>query len=84
MYLAGRWHLVSVESGASAPDPVARLDVSLLGERVLGPLLGIADPRTDPRIDFVGGIRGPESSSGASIRASTRWPSRSTRRRWTR
>ena len=36
------------------------LDVSLLQERVLGPILGIADPRTDKRIDFVGGIRGPD------------------------
>jgi len=39
-------------------DPLARLDVSVLQERVLGPLLGIGNPRTDPRIAFVGGIRG--------------------------
>ena len=39
-------------------DPVASLDVSLLHDRVLAPLLGIGDVRTDPRIDFVGGIRG--------------------------
>jgi len=39
-------------------DPVARLDVSLLADNLLEPLLGISDPRTDPRIDFVGGIRG--------------------------
>jgi uncharacterized protein (DUF1015 family) len=39
-------------------DPLARLDVSLLQDRVLGPLLGIGDPRTDARISFVGGIRG--------------------------
>jgi uncharacterized protein (DUF1015 family) len=39
-------------------DPVASLDVSLLHERILAPLLGIGDVRTDPRIDFVGGIRG--------------------------
>jgi uncharacterized protein (DUF1015 family) len=39
-------------------DPVARLDVSLLQDRLLGPILGIGDPRTDPRIDFVGGARG--------------------------
>jgi uncharacterized protein (DUF1015 family) len=39
-------------------DPVASLDVSLLQEHVLGPWLGIGDPRTDARIDFVGGIRG--------------------------
>ena len=39
-------------------DPIAGLDVSLLQDLVLAPLLGIGDPRTDPRIDFVGGIRG--------------------------
>ena len=39
-------------------DPVAGLDVSLLQDRLLGPILGIGDPRTDPRIDFVGGARG--------------------------
>ena len=60
MYLAGRWHLVSLDPGTLPRDPVARLDAALLGERVLGPLLGITDPRTDPRIEFVGGIRGPE------------------------
>ena len=40
-------------------DPIGSLDVSLLQDRVLGPILGIGDPRTDKRIDFVGGIRGP-------------------------
>jgi uncharacterized protein (DUF1015 family) len=39
-------------------DPVARLDVSLLSDHLLGPLLGITDLRRDKRIDFVGGIRG--------------------------
>ena len=39
-------------------DPVASLDVSLLQDRLLAPVLGIGDPRTDARIDFVGGIRG--------------------------
>jgi uncharacterized protein (DUF1015 family) len=39
-------------------DPIASLDVSLLQDRVLSPILGIGDPRTDKRIDFVGGIRG--------------------------
>ncbi len=41
-------------------DPIARLDVSLLSERVLDPLLGITDQRTDQRIAFVGGIRGTD------------------------
>jgi uncharacterized protein (DUF1015 family) len=58
MYLAGRWYrLEAAEPGAEA-DPAARLDVSILQSRVIGPLLGIADPRTDRRIDFVGGVRG--------------------------
>lgn len=57
MYLAGRWHELRWRPDASAP-PAARLDVSILQERLLAPLLGIADPRTDQRIDFVGGIRG--------------------------
>ena len=39
-------------------DPVARLDVSLLQDNLIAPLLGVEDPRTDDRIDFVGGIRG--------------------------
>jgi uncharacterized protein (DUF1015 family) len=43
-----------------AADPVARLDVSVLQDRLLAPVLGIRDPRTDPRISFVGGIKGPE------------------------
>lgn len=59
LYLAGRWYELRIRA-ALVPrhDPVASLDVSLLQDRVLGPLLGIGDPRTDARIDFVGGIRG--------------------------
>ena len=41
-----------------ADDPIKRLDVSILQDNLLAPLLGIHDPRTDKRIDFVGGIRG--------------------------
>ena len=44
---------------AVGADPVARLDVSVLQDRLLAPLLGIDDPRTSKRVDFVGGIRGP-------------------------
>lgn len=58
MYLAGQWYALALKSGPLPSDPVGRLDVSLLQERVNGPLLGITDPRTDPRIDFVGGVRG--------------------------
>ena len=59
MYLAGKWHQLSWTVAEDA-DPVARLDVSVLQERVLAPLLGIDDPRTSERSDFVGGIRGTD------------------------
>ena len=50
---------MTVPSGTTNPiDPISSLDVSVLQERVLDPLLGITDVRTDKRIDFVGGIRG--------------------------
>ncbi|MEK7738088.1 MAG: DUF1015 family protein [Pseudomonadota bacterium] len=59
MYLGGRWlSLVIDPSLIPNADPVARLDVSLLTEFLLGPLLGIHDLRRDKRIDFVGGMRG--------------------------
>jgi uncharacterized protein (DUF1015 family) len=59
IYLAGAWHRLSLdESTIDYRDPIGSLDVSLLQDRVLGPLLQIGDPRTDTRIDFVGGIRG--------------------------
>lgn len=59
MYLGGRWHSLTLPSGTTNPiDPISSLDVSVLQERVLDPLLGITDVRTDKRIDFVGGIRG--------------------------
>ncbi len=58
-YLAGRWHRLELDpAGIDRADPIASLDVSLLQDRVLSPILGIGDPRTDKRIDFVGGIRG--------------------------
>jgi uncharacterized protein (DUF1015 family) len=59
VYLDGTWHRLTIPEGSiDRGDPVASLDVALLQDRVLGPLLGIGDPRTDDRIDFVGGIRG--------------------------
>ena len=62
MYLEGHWYSLSVAPGTTNPiDPISSLDVSVLQERVLDPLLGIADVRTDKRIDFVGGIRGTAS-----------------------
>jgi len=58
MYLAGRWHRLTYLVNKENIDPVSRLDVSILQNELLGPVLGIGDPRTDERIDFVGGIRG--------------------------
>ncbi|MBK5965841.1 hypothetical protein CCR95_17575 [Thiocystis minor] len=61
MYLAGHWYRLTLDSGRIPhDDPVARLDVSLLQDNLIGPILGIKDPRRDERIDFVGGIRGLE------------------------
>jgi uncharacterized protein (DUF1015 family) len=58
MYLGGRWYELDTSGVASGRDASAALDVSLLQDTVLEPLLGIQDVRTDKRIDFVGGIRG--------------------------
>lgn len=58
MYLDGCWYRLGF--AYSGADPVKRLDVSILQDRLLLPVLGIADPRTDQRIAFVGGIRGAE------------------------
>ncbi|HUT40464.1 MAG TPA: DUF1015 family protein [Gammaproteobacteria bacterium] len=58
IYLAGQWYRIAVPADSIPADPVARLDVSLLADRLLAPVLGITDPRRDTRIDFVGGIRG--------------------------
>ncbi|HHW61309.1 MAG TPA: DUF1015 domain-containing protein [Syntrophomonadaceae bacterium] len=59
MYLQGQWYeLIAREGIFDANDPVERLDVSILQDHLLGPILGIDDPRTDERIDFIGGIRG--------------------------
>ena len=61
MYLDGRWYTLTLRSDAPAPQgPVASLDVSILQDRLLDPILGIKDVRTDKRIDFIGGIRGSE------------------------
>jgi uncharacterized protein (DUF1015 family) len=59
LFVAGRWYRLSIHAAlVPRTDPVASLDVSLLQDRALAPILGIGDPRTDKRIDFVGGIRG--------------------------
>jgi uncharacterized protein (DUF1015 family) len=59
IYLDRRWHRLELdESSIDRSDPIRSLDVSLLQEQILAPILGMEDPRTDKRIDFVGGIRG--------------------------
>ena len=59
MYLGGKWYTLRAKEGSfNAQDPVEALDVSILQQNLLAPVLGIGDPRTDKRINFVGGIRG--------------------------
>lgn len=60
MYLEGKWYLLTLKESLCSSDPVDGLDVSILQKYVLSELLGIRDPKTDQRIDFVGGIRGLE------------------------
>ncbi len=63
MYMEGRWYALSLNAASPQPkadDPIASLDVSVLQDYLLDPILGIKDVRTDKRIDFVGGIRGTE------------------------
>ena len=59
MYLKGAWYLLEAKPELyGKADLIGKLDVSILQDHLLGPVLGIADPRTDDRIKFVGGIRG--------------------------
>lgn len=59
MYLEGKWYILKAKNGTfDEADPVERLDVSILQKNLLSPILNIGDPRTDKRIDFIGGIRG--------------------------
>ncbi len=60
MYLKGLWYSCTIKPEDIPTDPVDGLDVSVLQNKLLAPLLGITDPKTDNRIDFVGGIRGLE------------------------
>ena len=58
-YVGGRWYRLTLDpAGIPSGDPIRSLDAALLEERVLGPILGMGDIRTDKRVDFVGGIRG--------------------------
>ena len=58
MYLEGKWSLLRPRFDISNLGVIERLDVSILQDNILAPLLGIDDPRTSRRIDFIGGIRG--------------------------
>lgn len=72
IYLAGKWHeLVAKQQFVDESDPVKSLDCSILHEHLMEPILGIADIRTDPRIKFVGGIRGTDALAAAVEQAGT-------------
>jgi uncharacterized protein (DUF1015 family) len=58
MYMGGQWYKLQAKPGSYTTDPIGILDVSILQNNILDPMLGIKDQRTDKRIDFVGGIRG--------------------------
>lgn len=58
MYLGNQWYTLTAKEGTYKADPIGILDVTILQENILNKILGIQDPRTDKRVDFVGGIRG--------------------------
>lgn len=58
MFLEGEWYMLTAKEEIVSTDPVKGLDVSILQDYLLAPILGITDPRTDSRIEFIGGIRG--------------------------
>jgi uncharacterized protein (DUF1015 family) len=60
MYLSGKWHALALRADLIPQDPIGRLPITLLNRNLIEPLLGIKDPRTDKRIDFIGGARGLE------------------------
>jgi uncharacterized protein (DUF1015 family) len=61
MYLDGQWYRLAPKAAPQNDDPVAKLDISRLQQKLLSPILAIGDPRTDDRIAFVGGVRGLEA-----------------------
>lgn len=78
MFINGQWHALTWDH-ENTLDPVASLDVSVLQDRLLAPLLGIDDPRNNPRIEFVGGVRGTKTledrvTSGRSAVAFSMYP----------
>src|SRR5262249_33564482 len=60
MYLRGRWYKLNVRPDLVPNSPIGRLPITVLTRNVIEPLLGITDPRTDRRIDFIGGAGGLE------------------------
>lgn len=58
MYIGGEWYFLTAKPGTYSGDPIGVLDVTILQNNLLDRILGIQDPRTDKRIDFIGGIRG--------------------------
>ena len=58
MYIKGQWRTLTLRNKLSDSDPVATLDVSILQNYILSPILGIHDPRESNNIDFIGGIKG--------------------------
>jgi uncharacterized protein (DUF1015 family) len=78
MYMQGKWHALEWKAAANA-SPIDQLDVSILQDRLLAPVLGIEDPRTSKGIDFIGGIRGTSEleklvDSGAAAVAFSMYP----------
>lgn len=79
MYLGELWHTLRAKPGTFPETPVGVLDVAILQNNLLGPVLGIGDPRTDKRIHFVGGIRGTQElqrlvDGGGYAVAFSMWP----------
>jgi len=79
MYLDGRWWRLRARPGSWQPTLTASLDVAILQDQLLGPVLGVQDPRRDARIGFVGGIRGTRELSARVDRGQDRaafalWP----------
>jgi uncharacterized protein (DUF1015 family) len=79
MFLAGHWYTVTMNPPAADSSPSAALDVSLLHDQILAPLLAIGDVRVDKRIDFLGGARGTSAleravGSGAAAVAFSMYP----------
>ncbi len=79
LFLDGQWYRLAARPGTWPETPVGSLDVSILQANLLAPLLGIGEPRTDKRIDFVGGIRGPDElerrvKSGSAAAGFTLFP----------